>query len=278
MKVNPRYDAPIATIAGEPGCHLEPLARQRRRLHALLAGLSDDDWGHPSRCDAWAIRDVVAHLVTVGEFWNVSATSALAGEPTRWLTGFDPAATPPQLVAALSDLSTDDLLTRLIAADEALIATLSAMTPTEWSTKAETPAGHVPIQLLAQHALWDAWIHERDIALPLGLEPLHEADEIAGSLQFAAAVSPVLALVVGHDTPTTDTLTVDASDPHVAFRIDIGDVVTVSVQSSDDTAPCLRGDAVELTEALTLRVPMPPSAPPEWLDLLTGLQAAFDIA
>jgi hypothetical protein len=48
---------------------------------------------------------------------------------------------------------------------------------------------------------------------------------------------------------------------------------------SDDLAPpgvpCLRGDAVALVEALTIRAPMPPTTPPEWLELLDGLATAF---
>ena len=30
------------------------------------------------------------------------------------------------------------------------------------------------MRLLASHALWDGWVHERDIALPLGLTPPEE--------------------------------------------------------------------------------------------------------
>ena len=41
-------------------------------------------------------------------------------------------------------------------------------------------------------------------------------------------------------------------------------------------APCLRGDAVELVEALSIRAPLPDSAPPEWHELLVGLATAFD--
>lgn len=38
------------------------IARQRRVLADLLAGLDDEDWGRPSLCAAWRVRDVAAHV------------------------------------------------------------------------------------------------------------------------------------------------------------------------------------------------------------------------
>lgn len=35
---------------------------QRTSLASLLDDLSDQEWGHPSLCDGWTIRDVAAHL------------------------------------------------------------------------------------------------------------------------------------------------------------------------------------------------------------------------
>ena len=34
------------------------------------------------------------------------------------------------------------------------------------------------------HALWDAWIHERDVLLPLGVSPTEEPDEVAALLDW----------------------------------------------------------------------------------------------
>lgn len=35
---------------------------QRRRTADLLAGLSGEQWDHPSLCEGWTVRDVAAHL------------------------------------------------------------------------------------------------------------------------------------------------------------------------------------------------------------------------
>lgn len=44
----------------------------RARVAELLSGLNDEQWEHPSLCDAWRVRDVGAHLslaptATIGE-------------------------------------------------------------------------------------------------------------------------------------------------------------------------------------------------------------------
>ena len=95
MILAPRYDGPtILSVDGHPNDQLEPFIRQRRRLQAILAELTDQEWGSASRCAGWSTRDVVAHLVGVNTFWCGSILAGLAGSPTRVLVGFDPAATP----------------------------------------------------------------------------------------------------------------------------------------------------------------------------------------
>ncbi len=140
---------------------------------------------------------------------------------------------------------------------------------------AETPAGHVPIRLLAHHALWDSWIHERDVALPLGSTPPNEPDEVASSLRYVAAASPALAINTGARVDAR--LGVEASDPEVSFVLVAGESVDVRDETVPPDAACLRGDAVTLLEALSLREPLPVSAPTEWRELLDGLARAFDV-
>jgi uncharacterized protein (TIGR03083 family) len=277
MKLAPRYDGPVVLVIDDtPDSQLVPVTRQRRRFQAMLAELTDDQWAHASRCDGWTARDVVVHLVTVNEFWNLSVVAGAAGEPTRVLAGFDPAATPPLLVDTMRALSPGEVLDRFVATNDAFLAALAALTTDEWSMPAESPPGHVPIRLLAQHALWDSWVHERDVALPLGITPAIEPDEVASCLRYAAALSPALALTVGRVAAGGDGLAVEATDPPVRFVLDVGDSVSLRDAPFDHDAPCLRGDAVEMTEALSLRAPMAPDAPMEWTRVRGGLEAAFD--
>ncbi len=275
MKLSPRYDGPpLISIDGPPDDQREAVVRQRTRFAALIAQLSPDDWRVASRCEGWTVQDVVAHLVGVNHFWAASVTAGLSGTPTRILDGFDPAATPPLMVEPMRTLEPAQVLDQFVASNDAFLATIAELDFAEWAVLAESPPGHVPIRLLASHALWDSWVHERDVALPLGSPPAIEADEVCAALRYAAALSPALAVNVG--SGTAGTFAVETRDPDLRFTLEVGDSVAVHDSSDTGTAPCLRGDAVELLEALSLRAPLPASAPPEWRALLTGLATAFD--
>lgn len=275
MILAPRYDGPtILSLDGEPQDQLQPLTRQRRRMQAMLTELTDEQWMTASRCAGWTVRDVVAHLVGVNSFWYSSIGAGLAGMPTRVLAGFDPAQTPPVMVDFMSSLTTSEVFDQFVSTTEGLLGIVAELTDRGWSTVAETPGGHVPIRLLAQHALWDSWIHERDIAIPLGIATVLEQDEVRSCLRYAAAVSPVLGIGVGHSC--AGTFAVEATNPSIRFVLDVGESVAVRDEIADPTVPCLRGDAVDLIEALSLRAPMPPSTPVEWAQLVGGLATAFD--
>jgi uncharacterized protein (TIGR03083 family) len=274
MMLAPRYDGPtVLTIGGAADDQAVPFDRQRRRMIAMLAGLTDGQWAAASRCEGWSARDVVAHLVDVNKFWHGSIAAGLAGTPTRVLAGFDPAATPPMLVDWMSALGCAEVFEQFVATSATLLDDIAGLTPDQWSMPAESPVGHVSIRLLVQHGLWDCWVHERDIALPLGIATAEEPDEVASCLRYAAAVSPALGIGLGHSSPTT--VAVEATDPSIRFVVRVDESVAITDDGADDV-PCLRGRAVDLVEALSLRGPMPSSTPAEWTRLLGGLQSAFD--
>lgn len=275
MILAPRYDGPtVLFVDGHPSDQLEPLVRQRRRMTSMLETLTDQGWATASRCAGWTVRDVVAHLVGVNAFWRGSIRAGLAVTPTRVLAAFDPAATPPSMVEAMSSLTTRQVFDEFVSTTDALLDTVTRLTDEQWSTIAESPAGHVPIRLLAQHALWDSWVHERDVAIPLGIAAAIEGDELQSCLQYSAAVGPVLGSGLGRSC--AGVFAVEATDPSIRFVLDIGESVSVRDEAAAVAVPCLRGDAVELTEALSLRAPMPATTPIEWTNLVAGLATAFD--
>ena len=236
--------------------------------------MTDEQWLAPSRCEGWTTRDVVAHLVDVNAFWHASISAGLARSPSRFLEGFDPAATPPQLVARMSTLAARQVHDDFVVTSDALLAIVTGVTDEEWSTIAESPAGHVPIRLVVQHALWDCWVHERDIAVPLGIAPASEVDELGSCLRYAAVIGPVLGLSLG--TTPANIVAVEATDPAMRFVIEINESVSLHDEEAAADVACLRGDALALVEALSLRSPMASSSPVEWSSLLLGgLAAAF---
>jgi uncharacterized protein (TIGR03083 family) len=275
MKLSPRYHGPpILSIEGRADDQRVAVCQQRRRLESLLADLGDDDWRAPSRCDGWSVQDVVAHLVGVNAFWEASVSAGLAGTPTRVLASFDPAAHPPLMVEPMRALTFREVFDQFVASNDGFLAGLDALDDRGWSTPAESPIGHVSIRLLAQHALWDSWVHERDIAVPLGLTSAGDADEVGSCLRYAAAVGP--ALTIGDTSAFRGELAVVAANPDVSFVLEVGESVAVRHDSSRAHTPCLRGPAVELIEGLSIRAPLPADTPNEWRGLVHNLARVFD--
>jgi uncharacterized protein (TIGR03083 family) len=278
VQLNPRYGRPPALVIDTSLTDVAaPLTRQRRRLAELLSDLTDDQWAAPSRCEGWSTQDVVAHLVVTNQFWDFSMKAGLAGEPTRVLATFDPVASPAQMVEQVRSRTPAETLAQFVESNDAFLGTVATIADDQWATVAEAPPGHVALRAVALHALWDAWVHERDVALPLGIEAAEEPDEVAGSLQYAAALSPTFLATNG--SVRTGHLSVRATDPDVSFVVAAGPTVTVSDGTlPSDGALVLAGPAVALTEALSLRRPLeqPVATSDRWL--LEGLAEVFDVA
>jgi uncharacterized protein (TIGR03083 family) len=273
VQQSPRYGAdPVIVLDGPPAAVLEPVSRQRRRLAAAVSSFTDEEWARPSRCAGWSNRDVISHLDTTNGFWVFSIASGLRGEPSQLLVGFDPAATPAQLVAASDGLPTSQVLDQFLASTDQLLDLLASLDDAGWSTLAETPAGHVSVSAVAHHALWDSWVHERDILLPLGGTPDEEADEIAASIRYVAALSPAMALNSG--SAERGALAIDVTDPDLELVVDVGDHVLVRAGEAEAEVT-LTGDAVALLEALSIRTPFDQVVPPSASWLVSGLAEAF---
>jgi uncharacterized protein (TIGR03083 family) len=276
MEIDPRYEGPpIVTVEGDGNC-AAALLRQRQRLAATLESLSDDEWAAPSRCEDWTVQDVATHLVTVNGFWRYSILSGLAGEPTRLLVGFDPKATPAALVEAAGALPPAETLAQLIASSEALCEVVEGLDEAGWQTVAETPVGLISVRLLALHALWDCWVHERDIALPLGRPVLEEPDEVMGGLQYVAGLGPAFVLASGRATPAT--LVLETTEPDGRVVVEVGERITIHDRPVADPSLVVQGRAVDLVEQLSARAPLAAAVPDQHRWLVASLAAVFESA
>ncbi len=281
MQLTPRYGAdPVISLDGPPAEIAGPAIAQRRRLAAAVASFTDEQWAHPSRCDQWSSRDVIAHLDSTNSFWSHSIAAGVRGEPTMLLAAFDPVTTPPQLIAGTSAISTSEVLDKFVVSTESFADLLVSLGDDDWSTLAEAPPGHLAVSAVAHHALWDSWVHERDILLPLGMAPAEEDGEIAACLRYVAALGPAFA--VNRGTAEGGYFAIDVTEPDVSCVVEIdGQVVVRSATgatSADASAELLlTGDAVELLEALSIRRPLDQPIPPESAWMLSGLAETFDV-
>jgi uncharacterized protein (TIGR03083 family) len=277
VPLSPRYgDSPVIVMSGDPRDQLVPLSRQRRRLEGVLRALGPDDWTAASRCAGWSVQDVAAHLAGVNLFWAASIRAGLAGTPTQYLANFDPVTTPEQLLAGTRELPPSRVLEQFVSSNDELLGVLEGLDDLGWSSIAEAPPGHLPVRLVASHALWDSWVHERDIVLQLSAtQPLH-ADEVRASLRYVCALTSSLGLLAGR--PTVGSYGVDAQDPDACFTLAITDAVHVRDGAAPAGSPTLTGSAVDLTEALSTRVAFPCPPPVGWEPLIEGLATAFSPA
>jgi uncharacterized protein (TIGR03083 family) len=272
--LTPRYDGPPALrVESAVGDLSVPLLRQRRRLGSVLAELDAGQWERQSRCHLWSVREVVAHLVRTNQMWRFSITAGLAGTPTVLMRSFDPAAGPPRQVEAMRDWSPARVLDAFVTTTEELAEAAAGLTGDAWSAVGESPLGHVGLDVVVLHALWDSWTHERDALLPLGITPPDEPDEVLACLCYTAGLGPALLACSG--STRRGAVAVTATDPAARLVVEAGPTVVVRDGPAPDGALHLTGPATQLVEGLSLRAPLTVDVPPADRWLLTGVTAAF---
>jgi hypothetical protein len=192
------------------------------------------------------------------------------------LADFDPVATPAALVAAAGNLPAAEALDAYVRSTHALAELLGSLTGGEWTMPGENPLGHLSISANVRHALWDGWVHERDITLGLGLAPAVEPDEVDAALRCAAALGPAFGLLLGDLDEPGLTATVTAQDPAVGFTIEVGQAVRVTAGPRPAAPVAVHGPAVDLLEGLSLRTSL--ELEPQWRWLTAGLERSFEVA
>jgi uncharacterized protein (TIGR03083 family) len=275
VQLQPHYgDQPLLAVDLPPTGPVHPVVAQRRRLAAELAQLDEAGWRTPSRCEGWTAQDVITHLISTNQFWAFSIEAGLRGEPTRFLATFDPVASPAQLVVDAGEVPVEQTLATFTETSEALATLVEGLSEDDFAALAEAPPGHLPIARVCDHAVWDSWIHERDVFLPMGRRPPVEDDEVRASLRYAATLG--LAFGVAQGRSAEGSVVVEATDPNDVFAVTTGEgCVRVQFGPVGDDPTYLRGDAVTLLEQLSLRDTGMP-VPPEVTWMTEGLVEVFD--
>lgn len=143
---------------------LDMAVTERRDLLELLGGLSDAQWNAPTLCDGWAVRDVVAHIIS----FEGAGAGALAKQFVQgrfWLSKINAAG-----VARLRDAPADVLL-------EAVERNLR-------------PSG-LTTAFGGRIALTDALIHHQDIRRSLRLPRVVPPERLRVVLDFAVWAPPI---------------------------------------------------------------------------------------
>jgi uncharacterized protein (TIGR03083 family) len=119
------------------------VAAERASLTELLRRLSDDQWDHPSLCEGWRVRDVVAHILLTSQAelgWLLRQVARARGSVARM--NFD---TAIRYADSRSPRALTDELHAII------------------------DIRHTPLSTNAVDRLMDLLVHGQDIAVPLGI-------------------------------------------------------------------------------------------------------------
>lgn len=173
-------------------------------LDDLVDQLTPEQWATRSLCPDWTVREVLVHLGAVEHM--------LLGEPP----GSMPEALPfgkvgdwMQSVAPLSDQEVLDRYREVIAArrDE-----LSAMSDDDFDLPCMTPVGPGTYGRFMDVRVFDFWVHEQDIRVPLAL-PGHEDGPAAE--MAVAEVERSLGYIIGRKVGLADgeSITIDLTGP-----------------------------------------------------------------
>ncbi len=222
------------------------LAGLRARLMHLAGRLEAHDWEQPSRCHLWTVHDVVRH-VRDGCRRHVArlrgdAVSAFVEPfdarrtPSRWLeqsAGQAPSQTIAEL-QALSDEEAEALRRRLVDSRDEVVS---------------GPYGPVHWAVLSTHVFWDAWLHERDVAVPLGLETHPTLAEEGVVALYSLLIASMPAVLREHPFEVSVALTSDGR--RYVASVAPGRVTLRLGQASDGED--LHGDLVPVVDALAGR-------------------------
>lgn len=240
-------------VEGDPGDAVTAWHSQRTRLHDWLAALPDDAWGGPTRCEGWDTTLLVRHLASATQFLAYTLLEASRGTATTLLQGMDTRTTVASAAALLGDRPPAEARALLAEQDRAVDAALEALGAPGGAgllATAEAPPGHVAAHVSLRHFLFDSWVHEYDLLLPRGDQPVVdrlEAEVVVGYLVGLAAVgTAVEAAPVALDLRITD--------PGMQIGVRDADGITVVTPGrAEEGAAALDGRAVDVVDRLTGR-------------------------
>ena len=162
---------------------IENLDRCWASAGSLASRLTVGEWAAQSLCPDWTVQGVFAHLTAIEE--------VLLG---WWPTGASdppPFAAIPGIHAELSGAPTATVIDRFDAVVDRRRAELATIDDGGFATPCMTPVGPATYGRFMAIRVFDCWIHERDVRVPLGLSgddggPSAEMalDEVRGSLGY----------------------------------------------------------------------------------------------
>jgi uncharacterized protein (TIGR03083 family) len=137
------------------------LAETWGALAEVSRELSSAEWGLPSECPGWDVKDQLSHLIGIER--------SLMGEPVpEWDGPLGPhvrndfAAINERWVAVRRPLPGPDVHAEFVEVTRTRLAQLGARTEDEWAVVGFSPVGEVPYATFMEVRAFDSWVHEQD--------------------------------------------------------------------------------------------------------------------
>ena len=234
------------------GCDLDPerlldvIGEQRQRFIAVLKGFGPDEWAAPTRCAKWSAHDVVRH---VGD--EAAAARLGADDHTMDMAaGFDPRVTPQQWLVASAGEPPDASVLRLVAATEEQLVVFRIRMARGNEFDVHLPYGAMDWTVLALHALWDSWVHERDVLLARDVEHPTDGDTTFYVAAYGLFLAALMAPILGGDK-VQERLVLGGAGGGVFAVETHGDVALTAERMTTDGPPAAR-----VADALAGRSPV----------------------
>jgi uncharacterized protein (TIGR03083 family) len=220
----------------------EALAETWSSLAETCHELSGTEWGLPTECPGWDVKDQLSHVIGIER--------ALMGEaPPQWDGPLgdhvknDFAAANEPWVAVRRGEPGPVVYSEFVEVTETRLGQLDERTEEEWAAIGWSPVGEVPYAVFMEVRVFDGWVHEQDVRRAL--------DRPGGSANLASALSldrvqSAMPFVVGKQAGCPDGTVVrfDVSGPG-------DDARTITIAVADGRAKPV-GDDVAPTVVLSL--------------------------
>ena len=215
---------------------VDRLGRCWSSLDALLDDLDGDDWSTRSLCPDWTVRGVVEHLGAVEHM--------LLGAPPGSMADALPFEQVGEWLESVAPLDDGEMLARYREVIAGRRDELAAMSDADFDLPCMTPVGPGTYGRFMDVRVFDFWVHEQDIRVPLA-RPGHEDGPAAETA--LAEIEGSLGYIVGRKVGLPDgrSLTIELSGPvgrtfHVvvdgrAKQVDALDAADVTVRTDSTT-------------------------------------------
>lgn len=242
------------------------LAAHHARLIRGWREFTADQWDGPSRNSGWSVHETVRHVADCIE------RGAAAADPddVASLDQFDPRSTPNEWLEGSSDETSEATIERFDVAARRFRDRVRTRLAIDDDARATTVYGEAHWTMNVAHLLWDSWIHERDVLLPLGIEQRSPGSEERLVGLYGVFMSAVPSMLFDQEMAATVEL-VGHHRSTLSLSLDGQEIICEEEVGAAATAMGDLGPALDALAGRGLPVDVAlPGAPPEM-----GLLAAY---